>query len=44
MSTGHILLLGLIAGATIFVGLPMGRLHNVGQSFKAFLAKDKEQD
>src|SRR4026208_1720807 len=38
MSTGHILLLGLIAGATIFVGLPMGRLHNVGQSFKAFLA------
>ena len=38
MSTGHILLLGLTAGATIFIGLPMGRLHNVGQSFKAFLS------
>ena len=38
MSTGHILLLGSIAGATIFIGLPMGRLHNVGQSFKAFLS------
>jgi ZIP family zinc transporter len=38
MSTGHILLLGLIAGATIFIGLPMGRLHDVGQSFKAFLS------
>jgi zinc transporter, ZIP family len=38
MSTGHILLLGLVAGSTIFIGLPMGRLHNVGQSFKAFLA------
>ena len=31
MSTGHILLLGLIAGLTIFIGLPMGRLHDVGQ-------------
>src|SRR5512133_227546 len=38
MSTGHILLLGLIAGATIFIGLPMGRLHDVGQTFKAFLS------
>jgi zinc transporter, ZIP family len=38
MSTGHILLLGLIAGATIFIGLPMGRLHNVGMGFKAFLS------
>jgi ZIP family zinc transporter len=38
MSTGHILLLGLLAGATIFIGLPMGRLHDVGQSFKAFLS------
>ena len=25
MSTGHILLLGAIAGATIFLGLPIGR-------------------
>ena len=38
MSTGHILLLGLIAGLTIFIGLPMGRVHDVGQSFKAFLS------
>src|SRR5919206_5049108 len=38
MSTGHILLLGAIAGLTIFIGLPMGRLHDVGQTFKAFLS------
>jgi ZIP family zinc transporter len=38
MSTGHILLLGALAGLTIFLGLPMGRLHDVGQSFKAFLS------
>src|SRR4051795_9113973 len=38
MSTGHILLLGALAGLTIFLGLPLGRLHNVGQSFKAFLS------
>ena len=38
MSTGHILLLGALAGLTIFIGLPMGKLHNVGQGFKAFLS------
>lgn len=38
MSTGHILLLGAIAGLTIFIGLPMGRVQNVGQGFKTFLA------
>jgi ZIP family zinc transporter len=38
MSTGHILLLGAIAGLTIFIGLPMGRLHDVGQGVKAFLS------
>ena len=38
MSTGHILVLGLVAGLTIFIGLPMGRLHDVGQTFKAFLS------
>src|ERR687888_244947 len=38
MSTGHIVLLGVLAGGTIFLGLPMGRLHDVGQSFKAFLS------
>src|SRR3954463_13568981 len=38
MSTGHILLLGLVAGLTIFIGLPMGRLQGVPQGFKAFLS------
>ena len=38
MSSGQILLLGALAGSTIFLGLPMGRLHDVGQSFKAFLS------
>jgi zinc transporter, ZIP family len=38
MSTAQILLLGLLAGLTIFIGLPMGRLHDVGQTFKAFLS------
>ena len=30
MSTGHILLLGAIAGATIFLGLPVGRMQGLG--------------
>jgi zinc transporter, ZIP family len=38
MSTGHILLLGLLAGGTIFLGLPMGRLHSVGQGLKVFFS------
>ena len=38
MSSSQILLLGALAGLTIFIGLPMGRLQNVGQSFKAFLS------
>src|SRR5690349_11789219 len=38
MSTGHILLLGLIAGLTIFIGLPMGRVQGVGQNVKSFLS------
>ena len=38
MSTAQILLLGALAGLTIFIGLPMGRLHDVGQTFKAFLS------
>jgi zinc transporter, ZIP family len=38
VSTAQILLLGAVAGLTIFLGLPMGRLQNVGQSFKAFLS------
>lgn len=38
MSTSHILLLGALAGLTIFIGLPMGRVQNVGQGVKTFLA------
>ena len=38
MSSAQILLLGALAGLTIFIGLPMGRLQNVGQTFKAFLS------
>ena len=38
MSTAQTLLLGAIAGATIFLGLPLGRMQNVTASTKAFLA------
>ena len=38
MSTVQTLLLGAIAGLTIFVGLPVGRMQNVSASTKAFLA------
>src|ERR671935_2571441 len=38
VSSAQILLLGALAGMTIFIGLPMGRLHDVGQTFKAFLS------
>src|SRR5919197_6475758 len=38
MSSAQILLLGALAGLTIFLGLPMGRLQNVGQGFRAFLS------
>jgi ZIP family zinc transporter len=38
VSSGQILLLGALAGVTIFIGLPMGRMHDVGQGFKAFLS------
>ena len=38
MSTAQILLLGAVAGLTIFIGLPMGRVHDVAQGFKAFLS------
>src|SRR5205823_12179285 len=38
MSTAQTLLLGAIAGATIFVGLPVGRMQNVSAATKAFLA------
>jgi len=38
VSTAQILLLGAVAGLTIFIGLPMGRMHDTGQTFKAFLS------
>jgi ZIP family zinc transporter len=38
MSTGHILLLGAIAGGTIFLGLPMARLQALGAAARAGLS------
>ena len=38
MGTGQTLLLGAIAGFTIFLGLPLGRMQNVSAGTKAFLA------
>jgi ZIP family zinc transporter len=36
MSTGQTLLLGAVAGVTIFLGLPMGRMHGVPPQLKVF--------
>src|SRR6266496_1413758 len=38
MSTAQTLVLGAIAGVTIFLGLPIGRMQNVTAATKAFLA------
>jgi zinc transporter, ZIP family len=38
MSTGHILLLGAIAGGTIFFGLPMSRVQAMGPATRAGLS------
>jgi ZIP family zinc transporter len=38
MSTGQTLALGAIAGLTIFLGLPIGRMQSVSPATKAFLA------
>ncbi len=38
MSTGHILLLGAIAGATIFLGLPIGRIQALSAASRAGLS------
>src|SRR3954470_17164618 len=38
MSTAEILLLGAIAGATIFLGLPIGRLQNLSTAARAGLS------
>ena len=37
MSDGEVLILGAIAGFTIFLGLPIGRLRNPSLALKAFL-------
>ena len=37
MSTGHILILGAVAGATIFLGLPVGRVNTFGPVTRAGL-------
>ena len=38
MGMGHILLLGAVAGATIFLGLPVGRLQNLSSQARAGLS------
>jgi zinc transporter, ZIP family len=38
MGMGHILLLGAVAGATIFLGLPVGRLQNLSSQVRAGLS------
>ncbi len=38
MSSGQILFLGAVAGATIFLGLPLGRMESVNPAVKSFLS------
>ena len=38
MSTAEILLLGALAGCTIFIGLPVARLRNVSPAARSLLA------
>jgi ZIP family zinc transporter len=38
MSTAQVLLLGAIAGSTIFIGLPVGRMQNASTALKATLS------
>jgi ZIP family zinc transporter len=38
MSFAQIVLLGAIAGFTIFIGLPLGRVHRVSQAARVFLS------
>ena len=38
MSTAEVLLLGAIAGFTIFLGLPVGRLSSLSHQVKVFLS------
>jgi ZIP family zinc transporter len=38
MSTAQVLVLGALAGSTIFLGLPLGRVRNASTKLKAFLS------
>src|SRR6476646_12024203 len=38
MSTAHVLILGAIAGGTIFLGLPIGRMQNLSGAARAGLS------
>ena len=38
LSSNQILLLGAVAGATIFIGLPLGRLQTANVALKAALS------
>ncbi len=38
MSTAQVLVLGALAGSTIFLGLPLGRVRNASTRLKAFLS------
>jgi zinc transporter, ZIP family len=38
MSSGQILFLGAVAGATIFIGLPVGRMQSLNAGVKSFLS------
>jgi len=38
VSTAQILILGAIAGLTIFIGLPIGRMHRISLATKGFLS------
>ena len=38
MSTAQILGLGAVAGLTIFIGLPIGRMHGLDARLKCFLS------
>ena len=38
MSTTHILILGAIAGATIFLGLPVGRIRGLNAQTRGIVA------
>ena len=38
MSTAHVLILGAIAGGTIFLGLPIGRMQNLSPATRAALS------